>query len=315
MIDVEKVKRNVDIVDFISRYTDEIKRTHGDKYITKCPLHDDNSPSMSIDREKGLWNCFAGCGGGDIIEFVELMENIDFKQALNKLCDSKEVKKCDINYNNNREFIKLIQEIKENKSNNDFGENLVAKYKENQHKMFGDKFKDTTLDYFDIGYCFDPIDELDDRIVIPWRDENGELVALVGRETWDSKAKYKAASGSSKKNHLFNLNNAKKYDEIIIVESEKCAMRLHEWGYPNVVALGGSQLNGRKFKLRKYVDEISSCLDNDEAGRKATNKIYEQTKFMFKVNSILLPDNVKDVAECSKEQWEDSYDNKVEVVK
>jgi MCM P-loop domain/Toprim-like len=35
-----------------------------------CPLHHDVKRSASINLEKGVWHCFAGCGGGDIRELL-----------------------------------------------------------------------------------------------------------------------------------------------------------------------------------------------------------------------------------------------------
>jgi DNA primase len=41
-----------------------------------CPFHEDKSPSMFINIEKRLFNCF-GCGaGGNIVEFVRLKESL-----------------------------------------------------------------------------------------------------------------------------------------------------------------------------------------------------------------------------------------------
>lgn len=35
-----------------------------------CPLHDNTrTPALSINDELGVWKCFAGCGGGSIIDF------------------------------------------------------------------------------------------------------------------------------------------------------------------------------------------------------------------------------------------------------
>lgn len=47
-----------------------------------CPFHEDKSPSLSLNYDKKLWYCFAGCGGGNIIDFVMKVENVDFVSAL-----------------------------------------------------------------------------------------------------------------------------------------------------------------------------------------------------------------------------------------
>src|SRR5207253_2733062 len=35
-----------------------------------CPLHPDNRRSASVNVEKGVWYCHAGCGGGSIRQLV-----------------------------------------------------------------------------------------------------------------------------------------------------------------------------------------------------------------------------------------------------
>jgi len=34
-----------------------------------CPFHDDTSESCSINLDKGVWICFAGCGQGSLKSF------------------------------------------------------------------------------------------------------------------------------------------------------------------------------------------------------------------------------------------------------
>ena len=42
-----------------------------DKAIEIETIHNDHNPSLSVNREKGLWHCF-GCGrGGDVLMFIE----------------------------------------------------------------------------------------------------------------------------------------------------------------------------------------------------------------------------------------------------
>ena len=255
MIDVEQVKRNVDFKAIVEKYTD-LQQIKADQFKGRCPFphHSDSTPSFTVNTDKKVFNCF-GCGeSGDVIDFVSIMENIHFKQALDKLCDGQEISQCNISYKNNRDFIKLVQQLKKVKSNDNFGEHLVERYKENQHQLFADQYSKETLEYFDIGYCYDPVDKLHERVTIPWRDEEGKLIALVGRDTTgNSNAKYKAAPGSDKKNHLYNLNNAKRYaDEgIVVVEDEKSVLRASEYGKYNFVAMGHGKLGDRKFLLRK----------------------------------------------------------------
>jgi hypothetical protein len=52
-----------------------------------CPFHDDKSPSMSVDVEKGIWFCH-GCGfGGSVIDLVVRQQGLSVKEAMIKLAE------------------------------------------------------------------------------------------------------------------------------------------------------------------------------------------------------------------------------------
>lgn len=77
----DEVKKKVDIVSLFSSFGVKLTRK-GKSYTGLCPWHDDKNPSLSVDREKGLYNCF-GCGeSGDIFSLVEKMKGVGFAQAL-----------------------------------------------------------------------------------------------------------------------------------------------------------------------------------------------------------------------------------------
>lgn len=45
-------------------------------WIARCPLHDDNNPSMWIDTHRQLCGCYAGCNGGRTMDVVNLAAQI-----------------------------------------------------------------------------------------------------------------------------------------------------------------------------------------------------------------------------------------------
>ena len=62
--------KDMDIVKLMESLGIKLKKV-GAEYVGLCPFHGDHNPSLSVNREKGLWHCF-GCGrGGDIHRFVE----------------------------------------------------------------------------------------------------------------------------------------------------------------------------------------------------------------------------------------------------
>ncbi len=54
---------------------DKVRETGPDKWLARCPAHDDKSPSLSIreaDDSTVLLKCFAGCNAAEIVESVGL---------------------------------------------------------------------------------------------------------------------------------------------------------------------------------------------------------------------------------------------------
>jgi hypothetical protein len=63
----ERIKASMTVRDFINHYAPEVRLSErGNGY---CPFHDDNHRSFGVHDEGNFWHCFAGCGGGSIIDF------------------------------------------------------------------------------------------------------------------------------------------------------------------------------------------------------------------------------------------------------
>lgn len=81
--DIDRVRESVDLVELVSEVT-TVKRS-GRSFMAVCPFHQEKTPSMSLDRGRGLYHCF-GCGkGGDVFTFVAETQGIDFRESLEML--------------------------------------------------------------------------------------------------------------------------------------------------------------------------------------------------------------------------------------
>lgn len=56
-------------------------------YMALCCFHDDKSPSLSINTEKGVWNCFAGCGSGGVLDFEIKFSGCDKETAIANIAE------------------------------------------------------------------------------------------------------------------------------------------------------------------------------------------------------------------------------------
>jgi len=238
-------------------YHVDIKTISGDEYVTFCPFHKNvNTPSFYINSKTGLWQCFnPSCGKkGNFrqlfrhitgrsfdssikIDPVELQNKIDAGFVKNKE-EGLDLSTVEIDYTDQQQLDKIQPFIDRGLSIN-------------------------TLKYFEIGFS-----EAKNRIVIPVRNHQYRVVGFIGRAIeLDQQPRYLYNKGFKRADVLFNLQNAKRYSDVIVVEGSVDAMKVHEAGFPNVVATLGAQVSDFQSKLlRKYFDTIIIFSDNDSAG-------------------------------------------------
>jgi len=86
MSTIDEIKSRIDIVDLVSEAGVKLRHA-GKNYTGFCPFHDNKkTPAFVVWPESGTWRCFGQCNeGGDIFKFVMKRENLDFREALNKL--------------------------------------------------------------------------------------------------------------------------------------------------------------------------------------------------------------------------------------
>ncbi len=63
----DRLKQTISVYDYVAQYVDLDERGRG-----HCPFHADHHKSLGVNRESNYWHCFAGCGGGSLIDFAML---------------------------------------------------------------------------------------------------------------------------------------------------------------------------------------------------------------------------------------------------
>lgn len=80
-----EIKVNNDIVDIISQYV--ILKRSGRNFLGLCPFHKEKTPSFSVSPDKQIFHCF-GCGvGGDVLNFICKIENVNYREAIQILAE------------------------------------------------------------------------------------------------------------------------------------------------------------------------------------------------------------------------------------
>lgn len=306
---LDYIKSNIDVVMIVEHYL-PLKKA-GANYITCCPFHHENTPSLIISRSKNIFNCF-GCGqGGNGIDFIMKYERLDFNSAVKKASDlcnleTEETKKSpqDSLKKEATEKLEIFYEecFKELKK-----QERLLKYLEKRG------FKESILEKYGIGYSLssEKIKEIlgmklayslgfftekgfnlfKDRLMIAIRDEKGKIVGFSGRATQyehDNKVPKYINSKESflyKKNSiLYNFTNAQKIMRerelpyVYIVEGYFDALSCNLLELP-ALAVGSANMHVNQLKtLTKLLRDdttIHIALDSDEAGRSGSIRAYK----------------------------------------
>ncbi len=77
---VERIRNAANIVDIVSKYVS--LRRAGSSYRGLCPFHDDSTPSFYVSPSRGICKCFACGEGGDVVQFVMKIEQLNYHEAL-----------------------------------------------------------------------------------------------------------------------------------------------------------------------------------------------------------------------------------------
>lgn len=174
-------------------------------------------------------------------------------------------------------------------------------------------FSRDVLIKFDIGDCRDPNEfQKFDRAIVPCYDEKGRyIVGYHGRSIYDkcrkcgkhhgvgscpisaeNKArceKWRMSKGFNADSYLYNeWNFNPDYDYIILVEGAGDVWKLEEAGIHNSMALFGTKFTEQQqLILEAYpITRLIIATDNDEAGLKAQQAIYNRCKKLFTTKCV-----------------------------
>lgn len=130
-----------------------------------------------------------------------------------------------------------------------------------------------SMSHFELGYS-----ENQNMVTVPVHSPDGTPIGLVGRSI-EGKS-FKNSTNLPKSKTLFNIHRAKKIgNNVIIAESSFDAIRIHQAGFPNVVATLGGFLSTDQHKLlNRHFNKITIMTDSDVAGRELGMTIAEKLK-------------------------------------
>jgi DNA primase len=234
-------------------------------FLCYCPFHSNrHTSSFSVSREKGAFICFnPSCGeAGTLLELIKrVMHKNDFEAM--RFISAKETESLE-------NFDEILAEAMEDKPMfEEFNKDTLDKLatdrwnsKEACDYFMSRGINHESMDYFELGYSQNM-----DMVTVPVHSPDGMPIGIVGRSI-EGKS-FKNSTNLPKSKTMFNVHRAKKIgDHVIVVESSFDAIRIHQAGFPNVVAtLGGFLSKEQHHILNRYFNRITIMTDADLAGR------------------------------------------------
>jgi DNA primase len=291
-VDFREIKQRVSIEDVLGHYGIRLRRVNQNTLRGKCPLpthsSEKSAESFSAHTGKNIWACqSASCAsarqgkkGGNILDFVALMESCSIRDAAVKLNErflsSSTVAPAT---REGRPAAELVSE--KNKNNNVEAVNKPLSFAltgiDHTHPYLRQRgIKEATAKDFGVG-LFSGKGSMSGRLVIPICNDKAELVAYAGRSLDDSEPKYKLPAGFHKGLVLFNYHRVLKEVEartaIVLVEGFFDCMKVVQAGFPAVALMGSSLSEAQEELLTGDFERVILMLDGDEAGRSGADTI------------------------------------------
>ncbi len=265
---IDRLRDSNDIESVIAGYVD--LRRRGKTLTGLCPFHNEKTPSFTVYPETASYYCF-GCGaGGDVINFVRNIENLDYIEAVKLLADRAGIKMPDDKVDDSASNLRRRIYAANREAARFFHETLFTEAGKGQLEYLRRRnIPMKMIKHFGLGAAPDDWHALENhlkskgfnrdelvaanllrfsekdgkryyydafraKVMYPVIDLRGNVVAFGGRVLDNSKPKYINTSDTlvyKKSNELFALNFAKNGNERKIILCE---------GYMDVIALHGA---------------------------------------------------------------------------
>ncbi len=284
---IQKVIDASDIVQIISEYIPLEKK--GNDFKGLCPFHNDSNPSLSVSPTKKVFKCFSCNTAGNVIQFVQKIENITFLEALKKVA-SKSGITLNIKENpleiRNQKYYQIMSQASDiyefylkntvegqkaldylNKRN--LNEEIIKRFhiglsSHNENilvKTLLDNGKILPLDLQELGLVGNNnnryFDLFNGRVMFPLKDLKGNIVGFSGR-IYDSQSNSKYINSQEniifkKSNILYNysdaFNDIKLKGHVIIFEGFMDVIAAFRAGVNNTLATMGTALTEEQIKI------------------------------------------------------------------
>ena len=306
---LQELKYRSDIEQVIGSYVN--LRRRGRTLSGLCPFHSEKSPSFTVYPDNQSFYCFGCQAGGDVINFIRRIENLDYMEAVRFLAQRAGMQVPE-NAGDSRtaQLRKRILELNRDAARY-FHRNLMSEAgRPGRAYLIGRGLTKSTITRFGIGYAGEGWDGLTtamrqmgytreelvaahlanesqkggiydvfrNRAIFPIIDLRGNVIAFGGRLIEGEGPKYLNSGDTpvfKKSRNLFSLNFAKNANvkQLILAEGYMDVIAINQAGFEQVVATLGTALTAEQARIMaQYATEVVLCYDSDSAGQNATHR-------------------------------------------
>lgn len=301
---IELIRSRMPIQELVGRYV-ALKPSGKGTWKGLCPFHQEKTPSFQVNEAKGLCYCFGCKNGGDIFAFLQKIEGIEFREALERLAQETGVELPQYKGRTaaRKETLHVL-ELTQAYFRSHLGGGALQ-------YLHARGLTPESIEQFGLGYApgsWDGLlkylhaqgvspqealeagvlmeregrffDRFRNRITFPIWDALGRIVAFTARAlAQDDNPKYLNSPETplfKKSLLLYGYPQARaairERGRAVVVEGLFDVIALHQMGFSEAVAVLGSSLSDEQAHLLKRADaaELYLAFDADEAGRKAT---------------------------------------------
>ncbi|HSY47199.1 MAG TPA: toprim domain-containing protein [Thermoanaerobaculia bacterium] len=271
-VDFKAIKSSVSMIKVLSRYGVELRTVNRAYLRGNCclPSHQsDTKNSFGVNTDKNIWSCQSdscaesrkGEKGGNVLDFVAWKEGVTIREAAVLLSEwfGRPTSTSDV----------PPPKLGEQTTNRPLAFELKGVQ---YHEYLASRgFDEEECQYLGVGF-FPGKGTMQNRIVFPIHNTEGQLVAYAGRTVLEAEPRWMFPNGFHKGQVLYNLDRVEG-SSVIVVESFWGVLACARAGILNCVALMGSTATEEQVSLLSRFETITLMLDGDQAGRKGTTEL------------------------------------------
>lgn len=297
---VTQIKAKIPLLD-LARFQGIKLEKRGKDFFALCPFHDDKTPSLSINPQKQVFNCFGCEAKGSVIDWVMLWDKVSFSHAVEILRQQLPGQdEQTLMLDNQATDAELLDQVLTLYQRSLSQHRKALKYLDSRGLNDPELLKRFRLGFSDrsLGYHMGPLSQREGRrtrnrlkklgvlrksghehfwghLVIPVFNVAGEISELYGRRIHDVKGSPSHLYLPGPHKGFFNTEALSLGKDLILCESLIDALTFWKHGFHNVTsAYGVTGLTDELVQAleKSEIERVFMAYDKDEAGDKAARK-------------------------------------------